>query len=476
MAIDCHPAADFEETKTLLPDHNITFEIAHKAKVKIRTYNDHKSDSVRSSVTKATTYVEEDSSGWNLGVQISTGGVGALTVGRTPFISSMGAGITASYSSTKTSGQHRTESKTSEQLCGPSRYCTASDVTFSMTIRGFCRHSATVTCRNTVDVCAAPKHLPTRCDALDDWRERICGKPIQECTIVADIMEGDKPYTLDLFLENELPPLISGYSAGYYSLDFDKDYLYDPDRPRKRFWTPTKKWHSHSQPLFSDLDVSSYIHPVPKVVDYSRHAVKLDSDEWFYPEKKDNKKYGTERKGFYSKPTAPPPTQEDIDKWRKMMMRLRVKPKAGLGREPGTRERQQGADSKTTKVPKRPPPSWRSNSTEYHDSQTSPEAQITDDGPEGYERQGSSQGQGRVGLGNCSSINWNFDKVMGSVADVLWKLSVLREKMEARLVEANSTSDEAQQQARSDELKCFNKFAREFQIFKRPKQESESRS
>ncbi|RCI14941.1 hypothetical protein L249_7020 [Ophiocordyceps polyrhachis-furcata BCC 54312] len=313
QAIDCHGGADFRETRTLLADRKMTFEVTAKTKVKIRTYNDHKKEQVRSSVMESTTSVTEASRGWSVGIQISTAGIGSITVGRASIAGTSGSGLSAAYSETESSGLHRTESRTSEQTCGGRRFCTASDVTFSVTIKGFCSSEATVTCQKTVDACAAADKMPTRCEPLAEWRTETCGRSTQECTLVADLMEGDKPYSIEMFLEDELPPLITGYSAGLYWLDFDRSYLYDPDRSKDRFWKPKEKWHSH--PRFAHLDVSTFRHPVPKIVDHAGHALKLDSDEWYYPDNEQGERYATERKGFYGKPTAPPPTQEDVRRW-----------------------------------------------------------------------------------------------------------------------------------------------------------------
>ncbi|RDA95999.1 hypothetical protein CP533_5950 [Ophiocordyceps camponoti-saundersi (nom. inval.)] len=432
----------------------MTFEMTPKTKVKIRTYNDHKKEQVRSSVTESTTTVTEVSRGWSVGVQISTGGVGSITVGGHSSMSATGGSLSASYSQTESSGSHVTESRTSEQTCGGRRFCTASDVTFSVTIKGFCRSNATVTCQKTVNACAAMDEMPTRCEALTEWRSETCaGSSTQECTMVADLMEGDKPYSIEMFLEDELPPVITGYSAGFYWLDFDRTYLYDPDRSENRFWTPTQKWHSH--PRFTELDISSYRHPVPKIVNYVDNALKLDSNEWYYPDHKDDVKYATERKGFYGKPTAPPPAQEDVRKW--------LQDEDEDTEEMETQD-EEGQTQDTPRASRFLPgrKNWRNETITQQDEK--PKGERNDDFTTRNESLSSDRNDDLVS--DCSKIDWNFNRLTGSYVDILRKLKAIKAQLDADVAEAKLTTEEARKEA-SDAYRCFYKFARGLNIAKR---------
>ncbi|RDA85856.1 hypothetical protein CP532_4926 [Ophiocordyceps camponoti-leonardi (nom. inval.)] len=450
QAIDCHGGADFRETRTLLVDRKMTFEMTPKTKVKIRTYNDHKKEQIRSSVTESTTSVTEASRGWSVGIEISTGGIGSITVGGTSLLSTGGSGLSATYSDTKSSGLHSTESRTSEQTCGGRRFCTASDVTFSVTIKGFCRSDATVSCQKTVDACAAAEEMPTRCQALTGWRTEICGNLTRECTMVADLMEGNKPYSMEMFLEDDLPPVITGYSAGVYWLDFDRTYLYDPDRRGRRFWNPTEKWHSH--PRFPKLDISSLRHPVPKIVDYVDGALKLDSNEWYYPDNAEDKRYATERKGFYGKPTAPPPTQEDVRKW----LGDEEEEEDEEDEDEMDEETESEDGSKAAKTIQGGKNLSNGTTTNDHDSLRKDDKAM-----------------------NCSKTSWSFDKVTGSYVDILRRINVIKAQLDANAADAEmassttKTTEEAQREA-SDAIRCFEKFASGLTITKKKKKKKEN--
>ncbi|PHH82460.1 hypothetical protein CDD83_3268 [Cordyceps sp. RAO-2017] len=276
---------------------------------------------------KSSVVIDSTTEGWTVGAQLTGGYFGLPGGGAGGMGSFAQAGVTVSgsYSSQRTTGTHVSVSDVSSFSC-PSKYVCRSELwTTYVKVSGVCQTHPRFVCGSyTVDPCATDESF--RCQQIDEWRDRMCrlDERVQACDIIVPVMEtGDKPYVVEVFFEDPIPslfdkPRITGYQAGVYILD-SADYHYDPDRKLDPYWTRERGWHSDK--VFPTLDTSEYQHKVPQVLDCKSGKggmlYKLDTEEWYWPSKQgngtDSKCYYVESKGWYAKPTAPLPTQEDLD-------------------------------------------------------------------------------------------------------------------------------------------------------------------
>lgn len=331
----CEAGTTFTEEKTLLPlrrprdgdvdvgyqgrfvyDENDWFNVSVFVKREVlRRARNTLASPVTLTREKSLVTVDSTTEGWTVGAQLSGSYFGMPSSQASHFV--QGAiSVSASYSSHTTTGTQISVSDASSFVCAPNHVCRSELWTTYVRLTGVCQSHPTLSCHNwSADPCAADFLLA--CDQLRIWRNRFC-KPqnrVDECEIVTPVMEaGNKPYAVEVFFEEPIrslheKPRMTGYKSGLYLLG-SENRRYDPDAQTDPYWTPERGWHSDK--VFPTLNTSEFPHKVPRVTERHGRLHLLDTDEWYDSSRKGDDKYFTESKKWYAKPTAPPPSLQDM--------------------------------------------------------------------------------------------------------------------------------------------------------------------
>ncbi|PHH91776.1 hypothetical protein CDD83_10344 [Cordyceps sp. RAO-2017] len=265
---------------------------------------------------KSSVTVESTTAGWTVGAQLSLGTFDPARGG-----GGLGATISGSYSSQTTNGTQVTLGESDRIDCPPNYVCWIEAWVAYVRITGICQIFAMVACGgDSVDPCTTfddDRKLNNDCEQVTLWRDRVCRSKFRDCEVTTPLMDGDTPWVAEVALsveeEEYKPPEISGYKSGYYQLGSDC-YRYRPSTDaKKRYWKCREQggkesWYKNK--AYPDLEdqVSKFRHEVPEIIRSEDNCYLLDSEEWYCPNSKGDKKYYSLVLGtHYAKPTAPEP-------------------------------------------------------------------------------------------------------------------------------------------------------------------------
>ncbi|PHH81564.1 hypothetical protein CDD82_493 [Ophiocordyceps australis] len=267
------------------PDNYVNMTVFFKREVLRRARNFQKANPIVMTRERSNIKIDTTTSGWSVGAQLNVGAWNPASGG------SKGVTISASYSSETIKTRHVSVSDSATISCPPLSACWTEAWTGYVMLKGVCKTYPEVSCYNKVDPCdtiGKDYELPNSCEQVTLWRDRIC-KPeerIKECQVVTPLMEGDRPYLIEVFFANPIPelqkPNITGYKGGFYLLG-SEDYLYAPDHGADKYWTPTKGWHINNEYPNLDADVDAFKLEVPEVkcIHKSGNCHLLTTDEWY---------------------------------------------------------------------------------------------------------------------------------------------------------------------------------------------------
>ncbi|KAG8416060.1 hypothetical protein J3459_013819 [Metarhizium acridum] len=143
------------------------------------------------------------------------------------------------------------------------------------------------------------------------------------CTVETPLLDSDgkTPFHLELAFRLPILPLwekpqIIGYKAGRYLLKSgEQGYTeYDPDQQIAKYRDASNHWHYYEAYPNLDDQVRGYKHPHPVIRSVKNRCYDLDSAEWYCANRTGEDKFYTEDEGYYTKPSAPVPTSEEMDR------------------------------------------------------------------------------------------------------------------------------------------------------------------
>ncbi|RDA94225.1 hypothetical protein CP533_0589 [Ophiocordyceps camponoti-saundersi (nom. inval.)] len=354
----CPGGTYFDETRKMLSPFNTSIFIKRDVIRRVRNVQSSNAVSLRNE--KSTITVDTTTSGWSITAEASTGSWNPVSGG------SKGLSISGGYSSSTTTGQTLSVSESSSMTCPPRHRCWAEAWTAYARVKGKCQLEPKVTCYESVDNMCLQADSGNHwffCANIQEYRDKpgVCNGlegVIDDCEVVTPIMDGKKPFFVEVFFEEPIKslypkPEITGYQSGYYILDGDGDYRYFPTRVRDPFWTPEAKYHANAVYPRLDDEVAKFKHPVPtlETPEPIGDCYKLITLEYYCP--RQPKKYWSKEVGvYYDKPTAPEPDltgakpiQEGGDEGGE-----------GGGEEEGGNQEDQDSNKGEDKVPEEAPP------------------------------------------------------------------------------------------------------------------------
>ncbi|EFY88774.1 hypothetical protein MAC_05209 [Metarhizium acridum CQMa 102] len=231
-----------------------------------RLDNDQRSGTMQLNTQKNSIKMESTIQGWNIGGQINGGF-------RSPYTGNMaGITITGGYSRSTTKTTEKTISEVADSQCEAKYSC---------------------------------------------WTEAWTVKTL---TPLLD-SDGKTPFHLELAFRLPILPLwekpqIIGYKAGRYLLKSgEQGYTeYDPDQQIAKYRDASNHWHYYEAYPNLDDQVRGYKHPHPVIRSVKNRCYDLDSAEWYCANRTGEDKFYTEDEGYYTKPSAPVPTSEEMDR------------------------------------------------------------------------------------------------------------------------------------------------------------------
>ncbi|PHH62992.1 hypothetical protein CDD81_6417 [Ophiocordyceps australis] len=266
-------------------DNYVNMTVFFKREVLRRARNFQKANPIVMTRERTNIKIDTTTTGWTVGAQLNLGSWNPATGG------TKGVSVSASYSSETIKSTHVSVSDSATISCPPLSACWTEAWTGYVLLKGVCKMYPEVSCANKVDPCTTIGknwQLPNTCEQVTQWRDRIC-KPeeiYKECEVVTPLMEGERPYLIEVFFSNPIPelqrPKITGYKGGVYLLG-SEDYIYAPDHGADRYWTPTKGWHINNEYPNLDADVAAFKLEVPEVkcLHASGNCLLLSTDEWY---------------------------------------------------------------------------------------------------------------------------------------------------------------------------------------------------